>query len=122
MIAALSLAAIITVVTMTVAADGKFEAATLLFLGWAVSPYACFFAAGRIMEKLTSAPRLLLICGAISILMLGFTVLAYVEVLIRPSSTAGLIFLLAPLWLYIGSFFLLAAGLLSVWLTGRREE
>lgn len=121
-VAALFVAAATAVSMMLIAAEGKFDAGALLFLGWAISPYACFYALSRMLGKFTSIPHIAFISCVISLLMLAFTLFAYIGALRDASSTSALVFLFVPLWLYIGSFVLLAIGAAVALLTRRREE
>lgn len=113
---ALSIAAIITVVIMLRAADGKIDPGTLLFMLWGISPYLVFMVVTGLLEHFTRLPRLLVIACVISLLMLGFTLFAYVTTLNDTSSTGAIIFVFVPLWLYIGSFIFLTVGILVSWI------
>ena len=113
---ALSIAAIITVVIMLRAADGKIDPGTLFFMLWGISPYLVFMVVTGLLEHFTRLPRLLVIACVISLLMLGFTLFAYVTTLNDTSSTGAIIFVFVPLWLYIGSFIFLTVGILVSWI------
>ena len=118
----LVVASIVTVVTMLHAAGQTIDLVTLGFLLWGISPYFCFFAVTYLLERFTSIPRITTIGGVISILMLGFTLLAYIGTLGDKSSTYGLIFIFIPIYLYVGSFVLLAISVLVSWLASRRTR
>ena len=120
--AALAAAALVTVVIMLRAATWSVDLGTIVFLAWAVSPYACILAACILIEKITSLRYIPLILCVVSILMLGFTLLAYLGTLEDDSSTYALIFISVPILLYAGSFTLLLLGLVIAWLSGRRRS
>ena len=118
---ALIIAALVTVFAMQRAAEQSIDAGTVGFMIWAISPYVCFFLATHFLERFTLIPQLPGIGLAIAMLMLGFTLLAYIGTLGDTSSTYALIFLFVPLWLFIGSFFLLGLATLVAWLSNRRR-
>lgn len=82
----------------------------VIFILWAVSPYVAFFAASRMLSKLLPLSNLAIPSAVIAAVMLAFTVYAYVGTR-DTSSTYALIFVFVPLYLYIGSFFLLTLAL-----------
>jgi hypothetical protein len=112
----LSISIVVTILVMLRASAWSVEVdlGTLLFIGWAISPYIIFFVLGIALERFTSVPQVPLIACVVSLLMLAFTVLAYIGTLGDGSSTNALIFLFIPLYLYIGSFAILIGTLIVV--------
>jgi hypothetical protein len=104
----LTAAASMTVYVMLQAAAWSVNPGTILFIAWAISPYACFFAASRLILKLSPSSDLGIPTLVVAALMLAFTLYVYVGTMGDPSSTYALIFIFVPLYLYIGSFFLLS--------------
>jgi predicted membrane protein len=92
-----------------------------LFMCWVVSPYVIFFGFGIVMERLTAIPQTPLIACVVSLLMLAFTLMAYVGTLGDKSSTYALIFLFVPYYLYAGSFGILVGALVAVRVFERRR-
>lgn len=111
-ISALILAVIVTVVTMLYAAAWSIDFGAILFVLWAVSPYICVFLAGSLVRKFTSIPKTSLIFSIVSLLMLVFTLLIYPGVFFDQSSTFALVFLVIPVYLFIGSFIVVGTGLM----------
>lgn len=109
--AALFLCIIVTVLAMLRAAGWQVNRGAVLFILWAISPYLCLCLADRVLRKIASIPRMPLVFCVISILMLGFTLLAYIGTLGDSSSNYALIFLFVPVYLLLGSFILLVVGL-----------
>ena len=79
----------------------------VVFIIWALSPYIAFFAASRLLSKLVPSSNLTIPATVIAGLMLGFTAYAYIGSVGDQSSAYALIFVFVPLYLYLGSFFLL---------------
>lgn len=105
-------AAAVTLYSMLEAAAWRVDLPTALFIVWAVSPYFCFFAAGRLLIKLLPASNIAIPAVVIAALMLAFTIYAYIGTSADHSSTYALVFVFVPLYIYIGSFFLLSIALL----------
>lgn len=93
--------------------------AGLALICLAISPYVVLYAVGVLLEKYTSLPRVALVSCVVAVLMLAFTLLAYIGTLGDTSSTYALIFIFVPINLYIGGFALLIIGLLAAWLIAR---
>lgn len=118
---ALSIASLVAVLSMLRAAAWSVDAGTLLFLLWAVSPYIIFLVITYLVERFTSIHKIHQIAWVISLLMLGFTLLAYVGTIGDTSSTYALIYIFVPIWLYIGSLGLLALSVLISWVASRNN-
>lgn len=121
-IAALSVSVIVTVFTMLRAAEWQIDSATILFIFWGISPYICLFLVDVLLKKIAPSLNLFLVFCSASLLMLGFTILAYVGTLGDESSTFGLIFLFVPFYLYIGGIIFLGGGLIWALLTKSRKD
>jgi quinol-cytochrome oxidoreductase complex cytochrome b subunit len=121
-LAALAIAAVITVLLMLRAAEWNIDLGVLLFIVWAVSPYICFYIASILVEKFTSLSNVPLISCIVSLLMLAFTFITYLASLNDTSSASSLIFVFVPLLLYIGSFSVLIIGLVLIKLFRRRSS
>ena len=119
-IAALVIAAAITVYLMLRSAAWVVDGGTLAFLAWAVSPYLIFYLAGRLFRKFLPIPHLAVITFVIALLMLAFSATVYFSVIWGSSSTEALIFLVVPVYLYIGSIFLLTLGTAIAWFTRKK--
>ena len=110
--ALLLLAAIfVCIFSMLAAAAWAPDLGTLVFIIWAISPYVAFFAASRILSRVLPFSNLAIPSTVIAAMMLAFTFFAYIGTIGDPSSTDALIFVFVPLYLYIGSFFLLSVAL-----------
>ena len=121
---ALSISIVVTILVMLCPSgcDAVVESGTWVFLCWAISPYIVFFVLGVVAERLTPVPQAPFIACIVSLLMLAFTLLAYIGTLEGDkSSTSGLIFLFIPLYLYMGSFALLVGGLVLASVLERRK-
>ncbi len=111
-ISALLLSAIVTVAAMLYSANWSVDLTWFLFIIWAVSPYICVFLAGHLAEKIKSIPQTSVVFCVAAVLMLAFTLLTYLGAFFDQSSTYALVFLFIPVYLFIGSFFLIGIGLL----------
>jgi hypothetical protein len=116
----LIIAAAICIYTMLQAAAWSPDIGMVVFIIWATSPYIAFFAASRLLSKLVPSSNLTIPATVIAGIMLAFTAYAYIGTAGDRSSTYALIFLFVPLYLYLGSFFLLmAAFAVSLVIRGR---
>ena len=120
-IVALAISTIVTVLAMLRASEWSIDSSVLLFIGWAVSPYLFLLVMSFLLNKFTSLPYKSVIFCFTSILMLVFTLLAYVGTLGNKSSTSALIFVFAPVYLYVGSVIVLIVGLITARLFGRSK-
>lgn len=109
---ALSASVVVTMLAIVREAGWSIGPGTLGFILWAISPYICFFFADILLRKLFSVPKLSLFSCLISLLMLAFTLVTYLGTVNDGSSTYPLIFLVLPIYLYVGSFILLASALI----------
>lgn len=111
-ISALSISIAVTLLAMLRAADGEIKTGTVLFILWGISPYICLFLADVVLRMIASIPKMFPVFCIASLLMLGFTLLAYVGTLGDQSSTYGLIFLFVPFYLLVGGTIFLGGGLI----------
>ena len=100
---------------------GSFDVGMIGFVVWVVSPYVLFFLATLLLARYTPVRQLPAIGFVIAVLMLAFTVYAYIVSLNGQSSTEALIFVFAPLWLFISAFPLLGISTLVFWLFNKRS-
>ena len=109
-IAILITCAVVTVYSMWHASGQTLDMGILGVMIWGISPYVCFFLATYLLERFTAISHLPAIGFVIALLMLGFTLFAYLSTPADTSSTSGLIFVFVPLCLFVGSFSLLVIG------------
>lgn len=83
------------------AADPNANAGIFLFLLWGIGPYLIFWVATWLLERFSSIPQVPGIGFGLSILIALYALAVYLLPLSHQSSTEGLIFIFAPLWLYI---------------------
>lgn len=119
-ILALTVAAVFTGYLLLRSADWKIDGGTIAFLAWAVSPFVVFHFAGRLFKRFIKAPHLPMITALIAVLMLAFTLLVYIPAALDQHPMEGFVYLVVPMYLYIGSLFLLALGTAIAWFTRRR--
>ncbi len=117
---ALTIAAVVTVFLMLRSAAWIVDGGTIAFLAWAVSPFVIFHLAGRLLKRFIKAPHLAFISAVIALLMLAFTLITYVPASMDRSSTEALIYLVVPMYLYIGSLFLLSLGTAIAWFARKK--
>ena len=117
---ALAISAIVTALTMLRAAQWKIDFSGFLFLCWALSPYVFLLILSFLIDKFTSLPKKSLVFCITAILVLILTLLAYVGTLGDESSTSALIFVFAPVYLYVGAVIVLIGGLITARLFGRQ--
>lgn len=111
-VSALSVSIVVTVFAMLRASVWKIDLTTFLFLLWAVSPFIFLFLIDAGLRKFAPRLKMPVIFCLTAILMLGLTLLTYLGTLGDESSTYGLLFLFAPVYLYAGAIIFLAAGLI----------
>lgn len=112
-------AVLISIYSMLEAAAWSPNLEMVGFIVWATSPYVSFFAASRLLSKLVPSSNLPLPAFVIAALMLAFTIYAYIGTMGDGSSTYSLIFIFVPLYLFVGSFFLLSIALAVAWMIRR---
>lgn len=105
---ALTLSVFLTVWAMMRAANWDIGLGGLPFVLWAVSPYFVVLAVEVLNRKVAALPKIPAVYPVLSLLMLGVTFFAYELSLTGESSTESLIFLILPVFLYAGSFLVLA--------------
>ena len=112
----------VTIVSMIRdAGDGEGSGMLVWFL-WGTGPYIVFWLATWLLERFSSMRQVPGIGFGISIFILLYALLAYLEPLDHKSSTEGLIFIFAPLWLYFLLLPLLGVCMLVAWLLDRQME
>ena len=94
----------------------------LPILLWGTGPYILFWIATYLLERFSSMRQVPGIGFGISIFILLYALGVYLEPLNHKSSTEGLIFLFAPLWLYFLLLPLLGVCVLVAWLSNRQVE
>lgn len=119
-ILALTIAAILTVYLMLRSADWTVDGGTVAFLAWAVSPFVIFHLAGRMFKRFLKLPHLPLITVLIAVLMMAFTMIVDIPAALEQHPMEGLVYLVVPMYLYIGSLFLLSLGTAIAWFTRKR--
>lgn len=102
------------------AAGWTLDIGALLFIAWAVSPYALVPAGRKILKRLTDFPHASTVSCAVSFVLLLLTLVIYIGTLGDPSSTYALIFLFAPVFLHVVGISLLILGLIAMKLAARR--
>lgn len=99
-------------------ADDDAGIGILVVFAWGIAPYGCFWLATYLFERFTSIQQVPGIGYVIAILILIYSLLVYVPPLNHESSTEGLIFIFAPLWLYFACP-ILGLCVLVAWLSNR---
>lgn len=107
-----SLSIIVAIFTLLFYAVGQIDSGTFLFTLWTISPYVCLLVIYLLLEKLPQIPKISVVFCVVSVLMLGFTLLAYVGTLGNESSAYGFIFLFFPFYLLVGGAILFGGGLI----------
>ena len=93
----------------------------LVMLLWGTGPYILFWLATFLLERFSSIRQVPGIGFGISIVILLYALAVYLEPLNHKSSTEGLIFIFAPLWLYL-ILPLLGVCVLIAWISNRQTE
>ena len=91
---------------------GEISVGFIFFLVWSLSPYVGLILGDAIIRRIGIVPKMTLVFCVASILMLLFTFFAYVGSLADKSSTHGLIFVFAPLYLNVAVVFIVGGGLI----------
>jgi len=112
----------VTIYSLLTSAAWSVDGAALLFTAWTISPFVIFYFAGRLFRKFIRASQLSLISAIIALLMLVFTAVTYYGSMNSGSSTEALVYIFVPVYLYIGSLFLLILGAVFAWLTSRNKN
>lgn len=106
-IAALFVSIIVAALAGLQAAAWKIDIGTVLPLLWTISPYICLFLVGAAVRRFAPTLKMSLAICVISVLMLGFTLFAYVGGFLKYGYIDPFLFLFIPLALYIGGIVLL---------------
>ena len=119
-ILALTIAAVVTAFLILRNKDWTVDGGTIGFMAWAVSPYLVFYFAGRMFKRFLKVPHLPMITVLIALLMLAFTLTMYIPTALERHPMEGFVYLVGPMYLYIGSLFLLTLGTLIAWFTRKK--
>ncbi len=119
-ILALTIAAVLTGYLLLRSADWNIEGGTVAFLAWAVSPFVIFHLSGRMFKRFLKVPHLPMITALIAVLMLAFTLIVYIPAALEQHPMEGFVYLVVPMYLYIGGLFLLTLGTAIAWFTRKR--
>jgi len=119
-IVALTIASVLTIYLMLRSAAWIVDGGTIAFIAWAVSPFVIFHFAGRLFKRFVRAPRLPLITMLIAVLMMAFTLIVYIPAALEQHPMEGFVYLIIPMYLYIGSLFLLILGTAIAWFLRKR--
>jgi hypothetical protein len=92
---------LVTMMSFLRAADPDNGSDNLVWVLWGIGPYFLFWIMTWLLERLSSIRQVPGIGFGLSIVILVYALLVYLEPLNHKSSTEGLIFLFAPLWLYL---------------------
>ena len=123
-VAALAMAVVVTVWAMfrsAHAAPGS-DAASLLIVAWAISPYIAVLLAGLLFGRFTRIPYRSVTFCVVSVLMLAFTIAAYASLFNGSSSTTYIAFYAVPMDLLVGGSILMSVGLTLAWALDRRAS
>jgi hypothetical protein len=112
----LGVAGVVTIVGFLRSAGEDANIEVLVLLLWGTGPYLLFWIATNLLERFSSIPQVPGIGFGISILIALYALGVYAEPLNHKSSTEGLIFVFAPLWLYLLLLPLLGVCVFSAWL------
>ena len=115
----LILSCIVTVIPFLREADDNAGIGILIFLLWGTGPYILFWLATYLLERFSSMRQVPGIGFGISIFVLLYALTVYLEPLNHKSSTEGLLYIFAPLWLYVSLLPLLGSCFIIAWLLNR---
>ncbi|HEX6124203.1 MAG TPA: hypothetical protein VFZ23_02405 [Pyrinomonadaceae bacterium] len=96
--------------------NGGLSSDGLLLFAWITSPYLCFFVVTSLLEKYSSIKGIFHIDLVIAVLILTFSLWAYPR-----APEESLVYLFAPLWIYIGSAYALGISVLLTRLRGKNS-
>lgn len=113
---------VVTVNAFLRAVDEDAGAGILIVLLWGIGPYILFLVLTLLLERFSSMRQGPGIGFGISIFILLYALGVYLEPLNHKSSTEGLIFMFAPLWLYFFIPPVFGICTLLAWLTNRQSE
>ena len=115
-------ACLVTIVGFLRGADEDTNVGILVVLLWGTGPYLLFWLATYLLERFSSIPQVPGIGFGISILVALYALGVYAEPLDHKSSTEGLIFIFAPLWLYLLLLPLLGVCVFCAWLLRKSPD
>jgi len=115
----LAASCIVTIIAFLRAADDDAGVGILVVLLWGTGPYILFWLATYLLERFSSMRQVPGIGFGISIFIVMYALAVYLEPLNHKSSTEGLVYVFAPLWLYFLLLPLLGLCILVAWLSNR---
>jgi hypothetical protein len=118
----LAVSCIVTIIGFLRPADDDAGIGILVVLLWGTGPYLIFWLATYLLERFSSIRQVPGIGFGISVFVAIYALAVYAEPLNHKSSTEGLIFLFAPLWLYLLLLPLLGLCVFVAWLSNRQLE
>jgi hypothetical protein len=118
----LGVSCLVTVVGFLRPAGDDANIGILVVLLWGTGPCLLFWLATYLLERFSSIPQVPGIGLVISIFVALYSLAVYAEPLNHKSSTEGLIFVFAPLWLYLILLPLLGVCLFFAWLRNKMPE
>jgi len=116
----LAASCIVTIIAFLRSADNDAGIGILVVLLWGTGPYLVFWLATYLLERFSRMRQGPGIGFGISIFILLYALAVYLEPLNHKSSTEGLIYIFAPLWLYLLLFPLLGLCTFFAWLSDRQ--
>src|SRR5436190_17964541 len=118
----LAVAAVVTTVGLLRIPSDDADAGILGILLWAIGPYIVFWLVTFLLERFSSVRQVPGIGFGISIFIALYALAVYLQPLNHKSSTEGLIYIFAPLWLYFLTLPVLAICILVAWLSNRQQK
>ena len=116
----LGLSSFVTIVGFNRAVDDDPGIGVLIVFLWGTGPYLLFWLVTYLLERFTSIRQVPAMGLGISLLIVVYAFAVYFQPLDHKSSTEGLIFIFAPLWLYISVLPLLGFCLLIALVSNRQ--
>jgi hypothetical protein len=108
--AILLVASAVTMGSMARASGESFDAGTLAFMAWAISPYVAFGLLVYLLGRFAKIECLYQVASAVAAIMLAFTAYCYLLAMDGTSSTEALAFVFVPVYLHVGAYAALAVG------------
>jgi hypothetical protein len=116
----LTISCIVTGIAFLRPADDDAGISIIIPLLWVTGPYILFWLVTYLLERFSSIHQVPGIGFGISIFVFVYALTVYLKPLNHKSSTEGLIFLFAPLWLYFLLLPSLGLCVLVAWLSNRQ--